>query len=59
MISRLFLLVLVCLLTLPLSQAASPTAKNPKIGLVLSGGGAKGLIYIPLLKAIDSLGLSN
>jgi NTE family protein len=57
MIPRLFLLVLVCLLTLPLSQAASPTAKNPKIGLVLSGGGAKGLIYIPLLKAIDSLGL--
>lgn len=30
---------------------------RPKIGLVLSGGGAKGLVYIPLLKAIDSLGI--
>ena len=28
---------------------------RPKIGLALSGGGAKGLIYIPLLKVIDSL----
>jgi len=32
-------------------------AKRPKIGLVLSGGGAKGIAHIPLLKAIDSLGI--
>src|SRR6187549_3172395 len=29
----------------------------PKIGLTLSGGGAKGLAHIGILKAIDSAGL--
>ena len=32
-------------------------AENPKIGLVLSGGGAKGLAHIGVLKVIDSLDL--
>ena len=32
-------------------------AKKPKIGLVLSGGGAKGLAHIGVLKVIDSLGI--
>src|ERR1700761_1594953 len=31
--------------------------QRPKIGLVLSGGGAKGLAHIGILKAIDSAGL--
>ena len=31
--------------------------KNPKVGLVLSGGGAKGLAHIGALKVIDSLGV--
>ncbi|WP_105018213.1 patatin-like phospholipase family protein [Nonlabens tegetincola] len=31
--------------------------QNPKIGLVLSGGGAKGLAHIGTLKVIDSLGI--
>lgn len=31
--------------------------KNEKIGLVLSGGGAKGLAHIGTLKVIDSLGI--
>ncbi|POY38496.1 hypothetical protein C3K47_03625 [Solitalea longa] len=31
--------------------------QRPKIGLVLSGGGAKGLAHIGVLKAIDSAGL--
>lgn len=31
--------------------------KRPKIGIALSGGGAKGLAHIGLLKAIDSAGL--
>lgn len=31
--------------------------KKPKIGLVLSGGGAKGLAHIGVLKVIDSLGI--
>lgn len=32
-------------------------AKEPKVGLVLSGGGAKGLAHIGVLKVIDSLGV--
>ena len=31
--------------------------KNPKIGLSLSGGGAKGFAHIGVLKVIDSLGI--
>ncbi|WP_177199799.1 patatin-like phospholipase family protein [Flexibacter flexilis] len=31
--------------------------KRPKIGIALSGGGAKGLAHIGLLKAIDSAGI--
>ena len=39
--------------------AASAQEKNakPKIGLTFSGGGAKGLAHIGILKAIDSAGL--
>ncbi|WP_299120632.1 patatin-like phospholipase family protein [uncultured Winogradskyella sp.] len=32
-------------------------AKEPKVGLVLSGGGAKGFAHIGVLKVIDSLGI--
>lgn len=55
-----------CLLALLLSTAAGaqeivkrarPAGERPKIGLVLSGGGAKGLAHIALLKAIDRAGL--
>lgn len=58
MIPRLLLLVVfICQFSLSTSYAANPPSEKPKIGLVLSGGGAKGLIYIPLLKVIDSIGL--
>ena len=42
------------------SRLVSAQAKpvRPKIGLTLSGGGAKGLAHIGLLKAIDSVGLT-
>lgn len=33
------------------------TQKQPKVGLVLSGGGAKGFAHIGVLKVIDSLGV--
>lgn len=33
------------------------SAQRPKIGLTLSGGGAKGLAHVGILKAIDSAGL--
>jgi len=39
------------------SQDSITTKKRPKIGLVLSGGGAKGLAHIGVLKVIDSLGI--
>jgi NTE family protein len=39
-----------------LSQNAG-TGQRPKIGVTLSGGGAKGLAHIGILKAIDSAGL--
>ena len=39
------------------TNEAQETNYRKKIGLTLSGGGAKGLAYIPLLKAIDSLGI--
>ena len=32
-------------------------AQRPKVGLVLSGGGAKGISHIGILQAIDSAGL--
>ena len=31
--------------------------KKPKVALVLSGGGAKGIAHIPVLQALDSLGI--
>ena len=31
--------------------------KNPKIGLSLSGGGAKGFAHVGVLKVLDSLGV--
>jgi predicted acylesterase/phospholipase RssA len=52
------LIFLIFLLALPLqsTQAEEETTVNrPKIGLVLSGGGAKGFAHIGTLKMLDSL----
>src|SRR3954469_5165324 len=38
-------------------QVVPAQGQRPKIGLTLSGGGAKGLAHIGILKAIDSAGL--
>lgn len=47
---------LILILTLvPVLAGAQP--ERPRIGLTLSGGGAKGLSHIGILKAIDSAGL--
>jgi len=35
----------------------SDSLKRPKIGLVLSGGGAKGLAHIGVLKALEKYGI--
>ncbi len=48
---RFFQVALLLFLSLPLS------AQRPKVGVTLSGGGAKGLAHIGILKAIDSAGL--
>jgi NTE family protein len=39
------------------SSFAQDTIKKPKIGLVLSGGGAKGLAHIGVLKEIEKAGI--
>lgn len=40
------------------TTAVVPQQPRPKIGLVLSGGGAKGLAHVGILKAIDRAGLN-
>ncbi|BDD08282.1 patatin [Fulvitalea axinellae] len=52
-------LSLLCLLgTCAMTNAQSGEGlKRPKIGLALSGGGAKGLAHIAVLEALDSLGI--
>jgi NTE family protein len=52
-----FLLFTFAFLLLPFHSIAQDSIKKPKIGLVLSGGGAKGLAHIGVLKVIDSLGI--
>lgn len=53
---------LIFLLIILFFSGSTPTVQaqpgqRPKIGLTLSGGGAKGLAHIGILKAIDSAGL--
>lgn len=53
-------LTFVLLIYLPatvLSQVADTTTAKPKIGLVLSGGGAKGLAHIGVLKVLEEYGI--
>ncbi|WP_445733540.1 patatin-like phospholipase family protein [Mariniflexile sp.] len=52
-------ILILCLLVFLSAKAQNNTPENstPKIGLVLSGGGAKGLAHIGALKVIDSLGV--
>jgi len=48
------------LLTLAILTSFSVIAQDedkPKVALVLSGGGAKGIAHIPVLQALDSLGI--
>src|SRR5262245_13230745 len=37
------------------AQSPAERAQRPKIGLVLSGGGARGLTHIGVLKVLDAL----
>src|SRR5215475_8207412 len=49
--------ILPCLLLISIQVFSQSPTSRPKIGLTLSGGGAKGLAHIGILKAIDSAGL--
>jgi NTE family protein len=51
--SPLFLFFLVILF----SQSFFAQSEKPRVALVLSGGGAKGIAHIPLLQTLDSLGI--
>lgn len=48
---------LLAIILIGLAQQNFLLAQRPKIGLVLSGGGAKGMAHIGILRAIDSAGL--
>ncbi|MEL7220139.1 MAG: patatin-like phospholipase family protein, partial [Bacteroidota bacterium] len=39
------------------AQAQSPATSNPKLGITLSGGGAKGLAHIGVLKVLEAEGI--
>ena len=61
--TRALLMALLCLLIRftnahgQIEKRERPEGERPKVGLVLSGGGAKGLAHIGILKAIDRSGL--
>ena len=59
MFKKLILLLSLCLMFSSFAQVKENLVipKNPKIGLSLSGGGAKGFAHIGVLKIIDSLGI--
>lgn len=61
-INRSFFTILVWLLFTVAFNFCTPThtiaqTKKPKIGLVLSGGGAKGIAHVRVLQVLDSLGI--
>lgn len=49
--------ILLLLLSLCCLQSALAQAKRPKVGVVLSGGGAKGLAHIGVLKVLEEAGV--
>lgn len=52
-----FLLLLLCIAAPSLRSQEKEQKEKPMVALVLSGGGAKGIAHIPLLQALDSLGI--
>ncbi|RMB63256.1 patatin [Dokdonia sinensis] len=51
------LFFILSIFTLGILQAQEPVQKDVKVGLVLSGGGAKGLAHIGALKVIEEAGI--
>lgn len=63
-LKRILLFFTLCLFLAPVAlaeetekTAPAPGQKRPKVGLVLSGGGAKGVSHIGALKIIEELGI--
>lgn len=54
---KLIILTLLLLISISAKAQTETDETKPKIGLVLSGGGAKGFAHIGVLKVIDSLGI--
>ncbi|WP_410488948.1 patatin-like phospholipase family protein [Algibacter sp. L1A34] len=52
-----FILLLILFITFSAKAQNKTETHKTKVGLVLSGGGAKGLAHIGVLKVIDSLGI--
>ena len=46
-----------CLGTLPLQASEVMTMKRPTVGLVLSGGGARGFAHVGVIKVLEELGI--
>lgn len=53
----LFLMMMLIWVNSSAQAVRNPTHDTPKIGLVLSGGGAKGMAHVGVLKVLDSLGI--
>lgn len=52
-----FLLFISIVLSMPSFSQDDQNKKRPKLGVVLSGGGAKGIAHIGILKALEEAGL--
>ena len=52
-----YCLLPIAFLLLPIISFSQETTKRPKIGLVLSGGGAKGFAHIGVLKVLEEAGV--
>jgi NTE family protein len=58
MLRRISFFIFLIIYSLPqLSMAQSDSGQRPKIGLVLSGGGAKGMAHVGVLKVLEEVGL--
>ena len=55
--TKTIIIILFLIALLPLKAQENTANTVPKVGLVLSGGGAKGFAHIGVLKCIDSLGI--
>ncbi|MFK5878175.1 MAG: patatin-like phospholipase family protein [Flavobacteriaceae bacterium] len=55
--NKLFILLFICAITVGFSQENESPKKDLKVGLVFSGGGAKGFAHIGVLKVLEEAGV--